>query len=143
VNGVSVPLLVIDGPPLSDFDDQRVLAVGVASQALTGGMNPFAHADAAESRVGFGSGGRRTFRFEVACQLGVWSGDTGMAAIRATAFEVLDVLARLLTGSRTLGGVVDWARITRDTYQPSQSAVGAGVAIDFTVLVEATRFDGI
>jgi hypothetical protein len=142
VDGRPVPLLVIDGPPISDFDDYRVLAVGVASQALTGGLNPFSHADAAESRAVFGGGGRRVMRFEVACQLGVWSGDTDMSTIRSAAYETLETLGVILTGERTLGGVVDWARITRDAYQPTQSPNGAGAAVDFTVLVEATRFEG-
>lgn len=141
VDGQSTPLRVIDGPALADFDDFRVLLVGVASQALTGGMNPFANLDAAEGRTGFGHGGRRTMRFEIACQLGVWSGDTGMSTVRSTAYEVLSVLGRLLTENRTLSGVVDWARITRDAYQPAQSPDGSGVSLDFTVQVEATRFD--
>lgn len=143
VDGQTVPLLVIDGPPISDFDDYRALAIGVASTELTGGLNPFSHAAAAESRTGFGGGGRRTLRHEVACQLGVWSGDTDLETVRDAAYEVLDTLGVILIGDRTLGGVVDWARITRDAYQPSQSPTGAGVAIDFTVLVEATRFEGV
>lgn len=142
VNDISVPLLVIDGPPLSDFDDQRVLAVGVSSTTITGGLSPFAHADAAGGRIGFGAGGRRTVHFEVTCQLGVWSGDTAMSAVRTTTFEVFETLNRLLTADRTLSGVVDWARIIRVNYQPMQGPDGSGVAVDFVVAVEATQFDG-
>lgn len=135
--------LVVDGPPLAGIDDPRYLVVGVGSQTLTGGLNPFAHADAAESRTGFGGGGRRSGRYEVSCQLGVWSGDVDLSAVRTTAFEALEVCVRILTANRTLSGVVDWARIERDAYQPMQGEAGAGVAIDFTVRVEATRFEGV
>lgn len=142
VNGVSVPMLVVDGPPLSEFDDLRVLAVGVGSQSLTGINSPFAGVQASQGNTGFGPGGRQTSRYEVACQLGVWSGDTNLVGVRTDAYATLRTLARLLTASRTLGGVVDWARIVRDAYQPAQGRDGSGVAIDFTVQVEATRFEG-
>lgn len=142
VAGRTVPLLVIDGPPISDYDDLRVLAVGVGSQTLAGANGSLQGAPASVGSTGFGGGGRRTTRHEVACQLGVWSGDTDTASVRAAAFEVLETLGRILTGNRTLSGAVDWARIVRDAYQPAQTPDGAGTAIDFTVQVEATRFVG-
>lgn len=79
----------------------------------------------------------------MACQLAVWSGDTGLAAVRVAAFEVLEVLGAILVADRTLGGAVDWARIIRASYQPAQSDEGAGVAIDFAVSAETTRFEGV
>lgn len=127
----TVQMPVVDGPPLAEPDDPRVLYVGVASQYVTGG---------AQDRMRHGYGGRRTDRVEIACQLQVWSGDTDMAEQRSTAFAVFDLLDQILTIHRDLGGVVDWARITRCAYQADQSTDGAGVAIDFTVQAEATRF---
>lgn len=136
-------LQVTDGPPLAGSDEPRYLIVGVGSQTFASTGSPFAGAQAAESRAGFGHGGRRTIPVEVACQLAVWTGDVEMAVVRAEVFVVLEALGAILAADRTLGGVVDWARILRANYQPAQSPDGAVALIDFAVQAEATRFEGV
>lgn len=136
-------LEVTDGPPLTGSDEPRYLIVGIGSQTFASTGSPFAGAQAAESRAGFGHGGRRTIPVEVACQLAVWTGDTGMAVVRDTAFAAFEVLGATLAADRTLGGAADWARILRANYQPGQSESGAVALIDFAVQAEATRFEGV
>lgn len=132
VDGQPARLRVEDGPPLDDVDQAQVLFVGTGSQYVLGG---------AQEQRGYGFGGRRTDRAEISCQLQVWSGDTDLAAVRRDAYRVLRTLSRLLLADRTLGGVVDWARIVRSSYVPDQTEQGCIAVLDLTVQIEATRFE--
>lgn len=130
-DGETVHVHVVDGPLIEDTDARQVLLVGTATSAAPGGAQ-------GQQRPGYG--GRVTHRIDVACQLAVWSGDVDMGAVRDAGFAALQACERTLAAAPNVGGAVDWARVTRSTYQPAQTDGGAGALIDFTVQVEATRF---
>ncbi|TAK32338.1 MAG: hypothetical protein EPO40_03145 [Myxococcaceae bacterium] len=131
VDGKPDQLSVNDGPRLDDPEAWRVLVVGA-----TAGFVPVGQAT---TRPGYG--GRREEQFEVRCELTVWDGDTDLAHVRTQAYAVLDVLAELLA-AHEWGDDISWARITRHSYQPAQSDLGVGVLIPFSVVANATRFEG-
>lgn len=132
VNGTPVALRVHDTVALEDLDEPRALVVATGAQGAAGGV---------QATTGFGLADR-AYEFEVACELHVWSGDTDPAPLRTQAFAVLDELARLLAVRRDLGGVADWARMTRSTYTPMHDSTGTKALIEFTVRVDARRFEG-
>jgi len=130
VDGVLTKLRVTDNPLLEEgFDERRLLLVGTSAQYLPGGAQASSSFDLAGERV----------QVDIVCELTVWSGDTDAPAERAAAFEVLDTLAALLARRRDLFGSVDWARITRATYEPGQTEQGAAASVEFTVRVDASR----
>lgn len=132
VDGESTGLLVSDDPLLDGTDVRRLLLVGTSAQYLPGG---------AQANVRHGYGGRESVQVDIVCELTTWSGDTDAPAERTRAFDVLAALTTLLSRNRDLGGTADWARITRVTYEPGQADLGAAATVEFTVRVDATRFE--
>ena len=132
VDGVSTALRVTGNPLLDYTEARRLLLVGTSAQYLPGGAQ-------AATRHGFG--GRESVQVDIVCELTTWSGDTDAPAERTRAFGVLDVLSVLLARNRDLGGIADWARIVRATYEPRQTDMGAAADVEFTVRVDATRFE--
>lgn len=128
-DGEQVQLRVVDGMSLEDIEDRRALFVGIDAQYAEGG---------AQTNTRFDLAGRAD-QIDIACEVLIWSGDTDLAAARSTAFSVLDVLSALLRQDPHLGGVVDWARVTRTGYRPAQEKAGAAALIPFTVRVDAHR----
>lgn len=129
VDGVQVQLLVTDDPLLDDTESRRLLLVGTGAQYLPGG---------AQGNTGYDLAGQRV-QIDVVCELHVWSGATDAPGERRQALDVIDVLDVVLARDRTLGGQVDWPRITRTTYQPGENDQGATAIVEFTVRVDATR----
>lgn len=132
VDGTPVALRVDDTVALEDFDEPRWLVVGTGAQGAAGGV---------QATTGFGLADR-AYELEVVSELHVWSGATDPAAVRSQAFAVLDELARLLALTPDLGGVVEWARVSRSTYTPMHDGAGTKALIEFTVRVDARRFEG-
>lgn len=126
---------VLDGPPVDDIATVDYLAVG-----WSGGED-----QAAEIVQDFNAAGARTRNeeFHIACVIDVWSGDDGIAAVRARAFEIFGVVETELraTGGQpdapNLNGTVLWAHLTRASLRQYFTDQGARVALGFTVSCHA------
>lgn len=122
---------VDDGPPVDGIDVGDALGVGLGVQDATGSQ--------VATSYGYGS---REHGFDVTCVAQSWSGDTDLAAVRTRVYEMLGAAQRALDLFRDLGGVVDWARVTRHTYRGTRDEAGALALIEFTVRVDAHRDEG-
>lgn len=127
---------VFDGPALTTVEvgGPGVLAVGLSLE---------------EAAAAFGDdtpgwGGRREVSYDLGCVVQVATGDTDMAPPRAAVLGLFEAFRAVLVENEDLGGVCTRARVASWRYQPVQVPdVGALALIEFTVRVDATRFEGV
>ncbi|MFE0875353.1 hypothetical protein ACFW4X_10795 [Streptomyces smyrnaeus] len=126
---------VVDGPPTQNLTKGKRLYVG---------WSP-ASDQAADITQSFASAGarRRDEDFSIACYLEVRSGDTDMAAKRASAFTLLAAVEDVLRATDsapeapTLDGTVLWSQLTAAGLDQDQTQNGALAGIPFTVTCRA------
>lgn len=70
---------------------------------------------------------------DVACSVYVGSGEVDVDAHRANAGVILSVLEASLAANRTLGGVVNLARVASTQWMQGRDQKGAGVAVGLVV----------
>jgi hypothetical protein len=127
-----VGVQVFDGPPLSDVEVGDALALGLSIEDVSAALG--------DERPSWG--GRRSESHDITGLVQSSSGGVDIAASRARAYELLGAVRAVLGANLDLGGVCDWARLVRTTYRPVQVADGSLVLIEFTIRVDATRFEG-
>lgn len=135
IDGVTTALTVRHGALVRGDDDPRTLVVGDGAQYVGG----VAQGTRSFDLAGVGD------QVDVACELRVWIGDTdpdAAARVCEQGFGVLDELARALSRDVTLGGVVDWARITRSAYR-LDAETGTTAVIEFLVRADVRRPEGV
>lgn len=128
VDGKPTTLEVVDGPPIDDPVERRVLYVGSGgemSEGTTQGM-------------GYDLAGQ-TMTIDVGGELLVWGGEHDAAQVRADALDTMRQLDERLQADRTFGGTVDWARFTRQVLLPLAFAGGSGASVQWIVRVQANR----
>jgi hypothetical protein len=124
---------VYDGPPLADVEMGDALALGLSIEDIS----------AAQGDETPTWGGTRDESHDVTGLIQSASGDVDLSTQRARAYELLAALRAVLIANRDLGGVCDWARLIRSTYRPIQGLDGSLALIEFTVRVDARRFEGV
>lgn len=124
---------VFDGPPLGDVDQVGALALGVS-------MYPDLSAAIDDERPGYG--GRRSETFLISGLAQASTGEVDLSIPRRRVYAVLAAFRVQLVEHPDLDGACDWARLARHTYRPVQTERGAIAQLEFTVRVDATRFEG-
>lgn len=123
---------VFDGPTPDEVDAVVALGVGVAVGDVTA-------ADGTETPSW---GGREDVSFDVGCVAEAWSGEVDRAGPRAAVVGVLEAVRSALVENEDLGGVCTRAYLAGWRYSPVPTDRGSMALMEFTVRVDATRFEG-
>jgi hypothetical protein len=123
---------VFDGPPVNAPAELEYLVLGLS-------MDQDASVNGQDVQ---GWGGRRDVSYGITNLLQVMSGDTTVATVRRRLLQLLDAFGALLRADESLGGVCTRAWLSEWRYQAVESAKGATALIEFTVGVDAVRFEG-
>ncbi|WP_455360021.1 hypothetical protein [Streptomyces sp. SYSU K21746] len=126
---------VIDGPPTLDMADSEIVVIGWqdGGEQAVEEIQQFAYAGARS----------RDSDFSIACWLDTWSGDNDIGVRRARAYELLAVVENALRASvakpaaPALGGVVQWAHITRIVLRQDFNNDGVQASLAFTITCRA------
>lgn len=123
---------VLEGQQINDPTEDELLGIGLAIEEA---------ADAFGDDVQ-GWGRRRDTTYQLGCLVQVASGDTEMGPRRRRVLELLDAFRALLLADETVGGSCTRAWLDSWRYQGEQSSNGSTALVQFTVAVNAVRFEG-
>jgi len=125
-------VLVLDGQQTDDPSEPEFLGIGLA-------IDEAADAFGDDTQ---GWGRRRDTTYQIGCLAQVWAGDTEMAPRRRRVLQILDAFRALLLADETVGGSCTRAWLESWRYQGEQSSIGSTALVQFTVAVNAVRFEG-
>ncbi len=77
--------------------------------------------------------------YEVVGLVSSWNGNGDIRAAVNRSDELMEMIRTVLTEDRTLGGVVERARLRARSFSPYRTTQGAESAVEFTVQIRAHR----